>query len=97
MKTLEEFLGSAYRVDLGRGVYQDLIPADILGDGDTFLRTVKRHLDRAQDGHVVRARLSHVLAVMRAMQVMTSDHAEELAHLHEFRQLKKARNADLFK
>lgn len=89
MKSLREQLGSSVGV---YGVRESGIPGYVLDYGDSFLQGIKRSLDSADDLQL-KVRVADVLAITKAMQEITVDYAEELAHLREFRRLKKVRNA----
>lgn len=90
MKSLREQLGCF--VGSFGAVRESGIPVHALTDGDSFLQGIKRSLDSADDLQL-KVRVAALLAITNAMQEITVDYAEELAHLREFRRLKKVRNA----
>lgn len=89
MKSLREQLGCFVG---SFGVRESGIPGYVLDDGDSFLRGIKRSLDSADDLQL-KIRGADVLVITKAMQEITVDYAEELAHLREFRRLQRVRNA----
>lgn len=61
--------------------------------GESFSYDIETYLNSANDSLELKQRVHFTLAILHALREITVDYAEELEHMHMFRELKKARNA----